>query len=121
VVETMNVTSYTYVLVDTGDKKVWAAAPVFPVKVGDSVKVSGGLPMEHYHSKTLNRDFDVIYFTDNVVVNGGQPGVGGKPIELPANHPPITGPSHPPIAGVSAAPDLKITGIKKAEGGKTVA
>ena len=35
VVETMNTAGYTYVQVDTGTQKVWAASTQFAVKVGD--------------------------------------------------------------------------------------
>jgi len=116
VTETMNASDYTYVLVDTGSKKVWAAAPKFAVKAGDTVSITAALPMEKYHSKTLNRDFDVVYFTDRVSVNGGGAGAataGGDQIpELPKNH--------PPIPGLNAKPNLEVTGIKTPEGGKTI-
>ena len=112
VAETMNAASYTYVLVDTGEKKVWVAAPQFQVKVGDSVFVPNGMAMPNHHSKTLNRDFDVVYFTAGVQVNGGKSVAGMSAQELPPNHPPIT--------GAAAKPNLDLSGIKKASGGKTV-
>ncbi len=114
VVETMNSGGYTYVLVDTGKKKLWAAAPQFTVKVGDSVSIAEGMPMANYHSKTLNRDFDTVYFTGNVVVNGAKPSpTAGSMPELPT--------THPPIGGAAAQPKVDLSGIKKAAGGKTVA
>ena len=113
VVETTNAASYTYVLVDTGSAKLWAAAPQFEVKPGDVVTVGGGMPMENYHSKTLNRDFAVVYFTGSVKVNDTTPGDAGKTVELPPNHPSIT--------GSVAKPAVDLSGIKKATGGKTVA
>ena len=71
VAETMDAASYTYVLVDTGfTNKFWAAAPRFTVKVRDAVVVAAAIAMPNYHSKTLNRDFDVVYFTNNVTVSG---------------------------------------------------
>ena len=57
VAETMDAGGYTYVLVDAGTNKLWAAAPQFPVKQGDLVTVPGSEPMTDFHSKTLNRDF----------------------------------------------------------------
>ena len=42
VMETTNAAGYTYVLVDTGTKKLWAVTTEFPVKVGDSVGVGKG-------------------------------------------------------------------------------
>lgn len=120
VVETMNAASYTYVLVDSGAKKVWAAAPQFAVKVGDAVAVVEALPMANYHSKTLNRTFDVVYFSGNVKVNGAPstptatpaPAVTGV-AELPKGHPVI------PAAAAPAGPDL--SDIKRAANGQTVA
>lgn len=111
--ETMNAANYTYVLVDTGTHKVWVAAPAFKVKIGDSAAVAQAMAMPKYHSKTLNRDFDVVYFAGSVVVNGIQPAPGAEPRELPKNH--------PPIASAAAAPKVDLAGIKKAVGGKTVA
>jgi hypothetical protein len=113
VTETMDAGDYTYVQVDTGTKKIWAAAPRFPVKIGDTASSPAGMPMEKYHSKVLNRDFDVVYFTDRVSVNGTKPGADGQVPELPKNH--------PPIPALSAKPKIDVSGIKKAEGGKTIA
>ncbi len=119
VVETMNAASYTYVQIDTGAKKVWAAAPQFAVKVGDRVVVADAMPMNNYQSKTLNRTFDVVYFSGNISVNGATaaaaaPAAGAA--ELPKGHPPMTGAGAMAVA--SAAPDLK--NIKRADGGQTV-
>jgi hypothetical protein len=116
VVETTNVAGYTYALVDTGTAKLWAAAPQFPVKVGDSLDVADGMPMRKYHSKAMNRDFDLVAFTGNVKVNGASPvspASAIKSTELP--------PNHPPVAGMESKPVVDLSGIKKAEGGKTIA
>jgi hypothetical protein len=117
VAETMDAASYTYVLLDTGSNKVWAAAPQFTVKVGDSVAIARGMAMPGYHSKTLNRDFDVVYFTGTVEVNGAAKIEAGAPAGLPKNHPPIGG-----AAGGNSAPPARpdFTGLKKAQGGKTI-
>jgi len=113
VVETMDAASYTYVLVDTGTNKLWAAAPQFAVKIGDAVAVAAAMPMPKYHSKTLNRDFDMVYFTGNVTVNGKSAGAGEKPAQLPSNH--------PPIGGAASKPTADFTKIKQADGGKRIA
>lgn len=117
VVETMNAASYTYVLIDTGAKKSWVAAPQFAVKVGDSAAIADAMPMKNYQSKTLNRTFDVVYFTGNISVNGAP--------AAPSTTAPIAAPSTaalPPgqrTMPAKTAPDL--TGIKRAENGQTVA
>lgn len=114
VLETMNVATYTYVLVDTGKAKNWAAAPQFPVKVGDTVTINSGMPMPNYHSKSLNRDFEMIYFSGGASVAGTE-GATAAPsaMELPKGH--------PPIGAASAQPTMDFSGIKPAKGGKTVA
>lgn len=125
VVETTNTAGYTYVLVDTGSQKLWGATTQFAVKVGDSVTVAAGAPMANYHSQTLNRSFDLVYFTGSITVNDGPPAVGAAPA-LPPGHPPLTGapatalpPGHPSLTGQTAA-KVDLTGIKRAEGGKTI-
>ena len=70
VLQTMNAGTYTYVEVDDGSKKIWAAAPQFAVSVGDKVVVPNGLPMKQFKSKALGRTFDVVYFVDQVRVVG---------------------------------------------------
>ncbi|PHX85701.1 MAG: hypothetical protein CK538_05840 [Opitutia bacterium] len=117
VVETMNAASYTYVLIDTGTKKSWAAAPQFAVKVGDTVAIADAMPMQNYQSKTLNRTFDVVYFTGNISVNGA-PAAPSTTAPIPA---PTTAtlPSGRSTMPAKTAPDL--TGIKRAENGQTVA
>jgi starvation-inducible outer membrane lipoprotein len=112
VVETMNASNYTYVLVDTGARKLWAAVPQFEVKVGDTVTIEEGMAMNNYHSQTLNRDFDVVYFAGRAVVGDQTNAASTVPI-LPVGHPPITGASTQPAK-------VDMSGIKKAEGGKTI-
>jgi hypothetical protein len=125
VVETMSTAGYTYVLVDTGKAKTWAAAPQFAVKVGDSIAVADGMPMPNYHSKSLNRDFELVVFTGNIKVNGAAPGGGSAPSanagKLPEGHPPISGAPGVPGAGSEPKAAVNLSGIKKAEGGKTIA
>lgn len=126
VVESMDAATYTYVEIDTGAATVWAAAPQFAVKLGDKVVVADAMPMKSYTSKTLNRTFDVVYFSGNVTVNGKPTASAAAPAmaggattgtsgELPKGHPAI------PNAGgamAPAGPDLK--NIKRADGGQTV-
>jgi len=66
VLETMNASSYTYVRVKADSRELWAAASQFKTAVGDTVVLSLDQPMEHFHSQTLNRDFDRIYFVSRI-------------------------------------------------------
>lgn len=110
VVETMNAAGYTYVQVDNGKEKIWAAAPAFTVAVGDSVVVPEGMPMTNYHSKTLDRDFPVVYFVDSVL-NASAPATSEASAKgMPAGHP----------APAAPASEVDLSNISKAEGGLTV-
>ena len=65
VTEIIKASVYTYVEVDTGKKKVWAAGPVTPLKTGDMISFSTGMQMKNFHSKSMKRDFPVIYFVNS--------------------------------------------------------
>ena len=116
VVETMDAGQYTYVLVDDGAKKVWAAAPHFAVAVGDKVVVPEGMPMRNFESKTLNRTFDLVYFVPSVQVVGAK---GGQAPAAAAEQgaSPHGMSSHP----ATGAAKVDLSNIKKADGGQTVA
>jgi hypothetical protein len=124
VVDTTNTADYTYVQVDTGTKKLWAVTTAFNVKIGDAVTVGSGMNMTDYHSKSLNRTFDSVYFTGSITVSGGD---SGTTPALPPGHPALGGDSNPvlppghPSLTAPAAPNLDLTGIKKADGGNTIA
>lgn len=116
VLETLEAAGYTYVQVDTGKAKVWAATPRLSVKVGDTLAVGQAMPMRNYHSKSLDRDFEVVYFTAETKVNGELPAAANSASALPKDHPPITGTGSPSLS----KPKLSFTDIKKAEGGKRI-
>ncbi|MDX2479393.1 MAG: hypothetical protein QNK24_03545 [Desulfuromusa sp.] len=124
VIETMNAAGYTYVYVDNGTEKIWAAAPAFAVKVGDEVMVPEGMAMHNYHSQSLNRDFDVVYFVESVL-NASAPSMGessmgmmGAPTGNPADMQMPEG--HPPLSGNTAPPEIDLAAVIKAEGGLTI-
>jgi hypothetical protein len=106
VVETMDAATYTYALIDTGAAKTWVAAPQFIVKAGDTLAVADAMPMNDYRSKTLNRTFDVVYFSGNVRVNGK----------------PALAPTAPANGAAAAAPKVaNLANIPRAPNGQTVA
>lgn len=111
VVETINAATYTYVRVDTTDGEIWAAATRFDVAVGDSVIVPLEMPMQDFHSETLDRTFPVVYFTSQILKEGEA--VGST---MPPGHPPISG-------GSSSATEsaLVTEPVEPADGGVTVA
>ncbi len=125
VVEKIDTGRYAYVQIDTGTKKVWVAVPVFNGKAGDVVEVPPGMPMADFHSKTLNRDFDMIYFVGQIRKEG-EPSANPAETALPEGHPPIGEPADgqmtpSPMMG-GAAPDAGIEagvhskGTRRADG-----
>ena len=66
--ETMNSGGYTYILLqeNSGDE-TWVAIPETPIEAGTEVMVKPGVPMNKFHSKTLNRTFDMIIFSSGIV------------------------------------------------------
>lgn len=106
VVTTMDAGGYTYVQIDTGEKKHWAAGPKTTLKKGAMVAFDSKMPFTDFQSKALNRKFKTIYFVSRFITD--QPGQ--------------TAAVSNPHAGVKKpvkAESLK--GIKKAQDGKTVA
>jgi hypothetical protein len=108
VVETMDAAGYTYVLIDDGSKQVWVAGPSTQVAVGDEVMAAeGGVPMSNYHSKTLDRDFEVVYFVSSILNASAPATLGGAPAQAT-------------MPQASAPAEVDLSGITAAEGGQTV-
>jgi hypothetical protein len=106
VVEVIQAGQYTYVQVDRNGEALWAAAPQFEVEVGDRVVLPANMtPMNDWHSTTLDRTWDVVYFAARIT-KAGAPAAG--PAKLPAGH-----------VKIDAA--LDYGQIATPEGGKTVA
>ena len=62
---------YSYAEINIGTEKVWVAAPKTALKIGDEVSFSTQMPMENFHSKSMNRDFPVIYFISRFIADKG--------------------------------------------------
>ena len=107
IVETMNAAGYTYVLLNTGSGKIWAAAIETSVKVGQRVSVPPGELMTDFSSKTLNRTFDKIYFVSGIYPEGA--------LEKAADQGHGMGGSSRTVVT-----DAHVEGVAKAEGGYTV-
>ena len=74
VLETMNASNYTYVRVKTDAGDVWAAGGVFPVAVGDRVTLALEMPMENFHSESLEARFPAHLLHDAHRPRGRGPG-----------------------------------------------
>jgi len=106
--DTISVPGYTYVEVDTGSDKSWAAVPGTSVNIGDQVSFSMVAPMHNFYSKTLQRNFPVIYFVDHLVTDAGTTTISAA---ASAAHGQI---SQEPVADLAED-------INKAKGGNTIA
>ena len=104
VTDIIDVANYTYAEVDTGKEKVWVAGPVTPLTTGEMISFPSGMPMKNFHSKSLGRDFPVIYFVSRYVTD--------KAISTTAS----------PQAQTKQQPIMKpINSLTKVEGGSTIA
>lgn len=68
------VPNYTYLLVKAKGPEYWIAVPSTEIGIDEKITYQGGMLMEDFHSKELDRTFDKILFLD---------GLGG-PQEAPA-------------------------------------
>lgn len=114
VVSTMVSGGYTYIEIEAADKKrTWVAVPKANVAVGDKVEVAGGMIMDGFTSKSLNRTFDTIIFADSVITPGkGDAGAAAPSMPMNSLH---------PGQDAKAKQEVKPGSIVKAKGGYTVA
>lgn len=79
VTEVIKSAGFTYVQVVNQQSKIWAAGPGdSPLKKGEVIAFSAKMPMQNFHSKSLGRDFPIIYFvksfeTGNVILTPTSP------------------------------------------------
>ena len=66
VVETFSSGGYTYLLLDNGKEKIWAAMAETPVEVGQKLSLINGPVMKDFHSRTLDRTFAEIVFSAGI-------------------------------------------------------
>jgi hypothetical protein len=121
IVETMDSGGYTYVQLDTGSEKIWAAGPTTEVALGQTVAVDKGMPMPNFTAKSLDRTFEMIYFVGAIKKIGGAETVDHGNADHPTDHPTSgggmgmdSGSSH----NVVEKTDIKK--VAKASGGYTV-
>lgn len=70
VVSVANGGGYSYVEIKGESGKFWSATRPIEVKKGDKAQLVNPMKMEKFQVKSLDRTFDVIYFADDVLVNG---------------------------------------------------
>lgn len=60
------VANYTYLLVKGKGPEYWIAVSSTEIQVGESITYQGGMLMENFHSKELERTFDKVLFLDGL-------------------------------------------------------
>jgi hypothetical protein len=103
----MDASEYTYVEIDIGDQRIWAAGPRIQVAVGDTLFLPPGILMVNFFSNHLDRNFDRIYLVTSMrVESGGQTSSAG------------------PAGDEGGQAELQVafdvSGIERVEGGHTV-
>jgi hypothetical protein len=64
VLESLSGAGYTYLLIENGQDKIWAAIPEgSKIEVGQQVAVQAGMVMQAFESKALGKTFDQIIFS----------------------------------------------------------
>ena len=66
VLEVIESPAYTFLNVSSEKGPVWLAAYKTEIAKGDAVKYSNGIAMPKFHSKSLDRTFDMIVFVDTL-------------------------------------------------------
>jgi thiol-disulfide isomerase/thioredoxin len=69
VTDVITTDSFTYVEVETVKDKVWAAGPATTISKGSMISFSTKTPMQNFHSKSLGRDFSIIYFVSGFITD----------------------------------------------------
>ena len=108
VTDVINVPGYTYAEVNIGKNKVWVAGPVTLLKKGERVSFSRGMLMENFRSKSMKRDFSVVYFVGRFITANST--TSAKSTGKSSAHAPI---KYKKIS-------KQIEGIKKVKGGFSI-
>jgi hypothetical protein len=83
--EVLQANSYTYLKIKDNAGEKWMAVTKQDLNTGDVFYYDEALQMTNFHSKDLDRTFDVIYFVNQISKNpisqnlaGGMQGMGGR-------------------------------------------
>ena len=113
VLETMDSGGYTYAQLETDQDTRWVATQQTTVEVGDIVQVSEGMAMADFTSNTLNRTFDVVYFT-GAMTNLSK-------VKMPEGHPETALPPGHPSTESAAQPEAVEATVAPLESGQDIA
>ena len=66
VINAMNSAGYSYIRVEENGANVWLAAPETIIEIGQTISWSGGAPMRNFTSRSLQQNFDEIFFVNAI-------------------------------------------------------
>lgn len=107
VAETMNSGGYTYARLTGSGNDLWIAATEMPLTVGEAVTAAVSMPMQNFHSRTLNRDFLLVYFVGQVARNGealSTPAASASGVAMASSHAPAAAPGAASSAELGGRP-----------------
>ncbi len=121
VIESIDASVYTYVQVEMDGENIWLAGPKTTITQGSSINVDRRAPMTNFHSKSLNRDFPVVYFVSGFSGSAVQsasalPSAPASATELPAGHQAIAD-----IKTMASKTVALSQPVERAEDGQTIA
>lgn len=67
VLEVLESGGYTYAQIDMKGAKIWVAVPQTKIEKGKVASFQPGMLMENFKSKTMDRTFDKIYFSNGLI------------------------------------------------------
>lgn len=71
--EVEQVGSYTYLLVKAKGPEYWVAVPSMEASPGETYKYQGGMLMQEFYSKELDRTFDKVVFLEAIFAENSTP------------------------------------------------
>lgn len=101
--EAMNVAGYTYLKLKTPAGETWAAVDQTQATVGSTVTVVEATEMRNFHSKSLDRTFESIYFGRLAPGGAVAAAPGSQPAAAPGSQPGALPPGHPPTSQPAGA------------------
>lgn len=121
--EVIQTSQYTYVLAAENNTEYWMAISKDEVEVGEELFYFNAsvTPMENFHSKELERDFDKILFISKVSRESSSAGMSSAMSDAGNPHAGMTMSNEPAHSGrkqSDAEADIK---VEKAQGGITIA
>lgn len=108
IVETMNASGYTYMLVESGAQKTWVAIPATKVEKGAAIKYYEGMEMKNFTSKTLDRTFDSVVFSSGLV--GDEAEMAPQPAAGAANDSFSAAVKAEKTTSQAVAPEMEVSG-----------